>query len=395
MTRAGLHSNEKRTLAPYGFRSAASQGREHAQVEARYRTAFQRDRDRILHTTAFRRLEYKTQVFVNTEGDYYRTRLTHTLEVAQLGRSVARALGANEDLVEAICLAHDLGHPPFGHSGERALDELLVQHGGFDHNKQSLRIVTEIERRYPDFSGLNLTREVREGIVKHETEYDVADARHYNPELRGHVEAQIANAADELAYNAHDLDDGLRSDLLHSQQLDGLALWQRVRASIPWDGDDFDELTRHRMIRRLIGLETRDLVASTNAAIATSGASAAIDIQRLDHNVVAWSPGFSRENQELRAFLRENLYHHPRVARMAARADQIIGALYSAFIKTPKRLPASSAEHIRVRGLERTVCDYIAGMTDRFALDEHAKLHGEPIAAPETRGDTWGKHRPT
>ena len=376
MTRAALHSSEEHTLSPYGFRSAASRGRKHSEAEARYRTAFQRDRDRILHTTAFRRLEYKTQVFVTTEGDYYRTRLTHTLEVAQLGRSVARALGANEDLVEAICLAHDLGHPPFGHSGERALHELLEEDGGFDHNKQSLRIVTEIERRYQDFSGLNLTWEVREGIVKHETEYDVADARHYNPELRGSVEAQIANAADELAYSAHDLDDGLRSGLLHPPQLDGLALWQRVRASTPRVGDDSDELTRHRMIRRLIGLETRDLVTSTNAALETSDASAPIDVQRLDHNAVEWSPEFSRENQELRAFLREHLYHHPRVARMTTGAIKIIGDLYSAFIKTPQRLPASSAEHIRVRGLERTVCDYIAGMTDRFALDEHAKLHG-------------------
>jgi len=236
--------------------------------------------------------------------------------------------------------------------------------------------VTEIERRYQDFSGLNLTWEVREGIVKHETEYDVADARHYNPELRGSVEAQIANAADELAYSAHDLDDGLRSGLLHPPQLDGLALWQRVRASTPRVGDDSDELTRHCMIRRLIGLETRDLVTSTNAALETSDASAPIDVQRLDHNAVEWSPEFSRENQELRAFLREHLYHHPRVARMTTGAIKIIGDLYSAFIKTPQRLPASSAEHIRVRGLERTVCDYIAGMTDRFALDEHAKLHG-------------------
>ncbi len=381
MTHVALHSNEKRTLAPYGFRSAASQGREYAQAEARYRTAFQRDRDRILHTTAFRRLEYKTQVFVNTEGDYYRTRLTHTLEVAQLGRSVARALGANEDLVEAICLAHDLGHPPFGHSGESVLHEHMAQHGGFDHNKQSLRIVTEIERRYPDFSGLNLTWEVREGIVKHETEYDVADARHYNPELRGHVEAQIANAADELAYSAHDLDDGLRSGLLHSPHLSGLALWQRVRASIGWDNVDFDELIRHRMIRRLIGLEMRDLVSTTHAAISASSAAAAIDIQRLNRNVVGWSPKFAVENQELHAFLRENLYRHPRVTRMAARADIIIGALYHEFINNPQRLPTSSAEHIPKRGLERTVCDYIAGMTDRFALDEHAKLRGEPVAA--------------
>ena len=387
MTLTSLHSHEKSTLAPYGFRSQSSQGRKHTQSEARYRTPFQRDRDRILHTTAFRRLEYKTQVFVNTEGDYYRTRLTHTLEVAQLGRTIARALGANEDLVEAICLAHDLGHPPFGHSGERTLDELLVKHGGFDHNKQSLRIVTQIEKRYPNFVGLNLTWEVREGIVKHETEYDKTNARHYNPELRGHVEAQIANAADELAYCAHDLDDGLRSGLLRSHQLSTLALWQRVRASIAWESDDFEELTRHRMIRRLIGLETRDLVSSTNTAIETSGSSTAIDIQRLDHNVVTWSPELSRENQEVRAFLLENLYRHPRVARMAARADTIISDLFNAYIKNPARLPYSTGEHVQARGLERTVCDYIAGMTDRFALKEHAKIQGDTVSVQNTIGD--------
>jgi dGTPase len=375
MTRAALHSKEKRTLAPYALRSANSKGREHSEAEAQHRTAFQRDRDRILHTTAFRRLEYKTQVFVNTEGDYYRTRLTHTLEVAQLGRSIARTLAANEDLIEAICLAHDLGHPPFGHSGERALNRLLTGHGGFDHNKQSLRIVTEIEKRYPDFAGLNLTWEVREAIVKHETEYDVSDARNFNPELRGHLEAQIANAADELAYTAHDLDDGLRSGLLHPRQLDGIALCDRVRKSIKWEANHFDELTRHRMIRRVIGLETRDLVAVTSANIDLSGASVPIDIQKLDHNVVGWSPSFAMENQQLRDFLRENLYCHSRVELMSARADKIIGDLYNSYTKHPDMLPASSAEHIQTRGLERTVCDYIAGMTDRFALDEHARLH--------------------
>jgi dGTPase len=197
-TRERLEERELRDLAPYGLKSRLSRGRHYQpDPEPADRTAFQRDRDRILHTTAFRRLEYKTQVFVNYEGDYYRTRLTHTLEVAQIGRTVARALGANEDLVEAICLSHDLGHPPFGHSGEVALDRLMVNHGGFDHNKQSLRIVTELERRYPEWPGLNLTWEVREGIVKHETEYDIADASTYDPELRGHLEAQICNAADE------------------------------------------------------------------------------------------------------------------------------------------------------------------------------------------------------
>src|SRR3989304_2557293 len=212
--RQQLEELEDKSLAPYGTRSKDTKGRAYLDGEPDYRTSFQRDRDRILHTTAFRRLEYKTQVFINFEGDYFRTRLTHTLEVAQIGRTIARALGANEDLIETICLAHDLGHAAFGHSGEATLNTLMREHGGFDHNRQSLRIVTELEQRFPDFPGLNLTWEVREGIVKHETEYDIADAKEYNPELRGNLEAQIANAADELAYTSHDLDDGLRSGMI-------------------------------------------------------------------------------------------------------------------------------------------------------------------------------------
>src|SRR3989337_968268 len=246
-TRAQLEDKEYLTLAPYGMTSRETRGRIYLDPEHEYRTACQRDRDRILHTTAFRRLEYKTQVFVNYEGDYYRTRLTHTLEVAQIGRTLARALGRNEDLVEAICLAHDLGHPPFGHSGDESLRALMGEHGGFDHNRQSLRIVTQLERRYPNFEGLNLTWEVREGIVKHETEYDVADAQGYEPDLRGHLEAQIANVADELAYPAHDLDDGMRSVLISPAELEGLELWERLRDSIGWHAFELDELTRHRL----------------------------------------------------------------------------------------------------------------------------------------------------
>src|SRR5512141_1323991 len=250
LTRQQLEAYEDQTLAPYGMRSKDTQGRAVPEDEPDYRTVFQRDRDRILHTTAFRRLEYKTQVFINYEGDYYRTRLTHTLEVAQIGRTMARALGANEDLVEAVCLAHDLGHPPFGHSGEVALGRIMLEHGGFDHNKQSLRIVTELEHRYPDFPGLNLTWEVREGIVKHESEYDISDASEYSPELRGNLEAQIANVADELAYTAHDLDDGLRSGMITPYMLEGITLWEILAESVGWHGPALDELTRHRLIRR-------------------------------------------------------------------------------------------------------------------------------------------------
>ena len=267
MTRVELELNESRSIAPYGFKSSNSRGREYNEEKALYRTEYQRDRDRILHTTAFRRLEYKTQVFENNEGDYYRTRLTHSLEVAQVGRTIARALAVNEDLVEAICLAHDLGHPPFGHTGERILSSLLTKHGGFDHNKQSIRIVTDIECRYPNYRGLNLTWEVREGIVKHETEYDVSDAYQYNPDLRGHIEAQIANYADELAYNAHDLDDGLRSGIIAPSILEQLNLWNIARDSIDWDGIQLSELNRHRMIRRIIGLQIHDLIETTNSNI--------------------------------------------------------------------------------------------------------------------------------
>ncbi|MGD8904522.1 MAG: dNTP triphosphohydrolase, partial [Anaerolineae bacterium] len=226
--RERLEQLEADSLAPYAQRSANSRGRLYPDHEPAYRTAFQRDRDRIIHTTAFRRLEYKTQVFVISEGDYYRNRLTHTLEVAQIGRTLARALGVNEDLTEAICLGHDLGHPAFGHSGERTLDELMAAHGGFDHNRQTLRIVEQLERRYPHWPGLNLTWEVREGLVKHETEYDVSDASGYEPELACSLEGQIANAADELAYTAHDLDDGLRSGLLNPLALEEVTLWQRL-----------------------------------------------------------------------------------------------------------------------------------------------------------------------
>ncbi len=373
-TREELEKNEAQALAPYGFKSRESQGRGYAEQEAPDRTAFERDRDRVLHTTAFRRLEYKTQVLVNYEGDYYRTRLTHTLEVAQIGRSLARTLGANEDLVEAICLAHDLGHAPFGHSGEVILDSLMGDHGGFDHNKQSLRIVTKLERRYLEFRGLNLTWEVREGIVKHETEYDTSDANDYAPELRGNLEAQIANAADELAYTAHDLDDGLRSGIIVAEQLHGIALWEDTRESIGWHAGPLDEITRHRLIRRLIGIEVHEQATVTSARIEASGASSALDLQQLDHNVIGWSDEMSAKNRQLKDFLYQKMYRHFRVVRMAEKAEKFITDLFEAYISEPAQMPPSAQNQIDARGLPRAICDYIAGMTDRYALDEHAKL---------------------
>lgn len=373
-SRAALEAIEDQHLAPYGLRSSQSRGRAYPEDEPGYRTAFQRDRDRILHTTAFRRLEYKTQVFVNYEGDYYRTRLTHTLEVAQIGRTVARALAGNEDLVEAICLAHDLGHPPFGHSGETTLDRLMESRGGFDHNKQSLRIITELENRYPDFPGLNLCWEVREGIVKHETEYDVADASEYEPEKRGHLEAQIANAADELAYTAHDLDDGLRSGLIEPAQLEGLELWETLRDSIGWHSSELSELTRNRLIRRLIGIEVTDLLQATSDNLAQSAADSVEALQNLSHNVVSFSQDVAGMNRQLKDFLFENMYQHHRVVRMQTKAEIFLEELYAAYTENPRILPEEVQELSQERDFHRTICDYIAGMTDRFALQEYTKL---------------------
>ena len=379
ITRERLEEFEAEALAPYGHRSRDSRGREFAEEEPRYRTAFQRDRDRILHTTAFRRLEYKTQVFVITEGDYYRTRLTHTLEVSQIGRTLARALGGNEDLVEAISLAHDLGHPPFGHSGELTLSRLMADHGGFDHNKQSLRIVTNLERRYPDFSGLNLTWEVREGIVKHETEYDVSDAEGYEPDKRGHLAAQIANVADELAYTAHDLDDGLHSDLISIGQLKGISLWEMTRESIDWTTDELDELTRHRLIRRLIGLEVSALLEATQQRI--EGLHSVEALQLLDHNVVGYSDDFVTMNQQMKDFLYANMYQHYRVVRMQTKAERFIEELFNAYVEKPEILPEKVQERTQSGELYRTICDYLAGMTDRFALKEYSRLF-DPSSLP-------------
>jgi len=377
-SRLHLEALEDRNLAPYGLRSRNSKGRVYPEAEPEQRTAFQRDRERILHTNAFRRLEYKTQVFINYEGDHYRTRLTHTLEVAQIGRAIARALGANEDLTEAISLAHDLGHPPFGHSGEVALARLMREHGGFDHNKQSLRLVTLLERRYPDFPGLNLTWETREGIVKHESEYDVADASEYNPELRGHLEAQITNAADELAYTAHDLDDGLRSGMITPAMLADIPLWGMLVERVGWRGATLDDLTRHRLIRCLIDLEVTDLLQTTDLRLRESGVDSVEALQRLPYNVIGYSEDMHRRNRQLKDFLYANLYRHHRVVRMAVKAERVISELFAAYCAEPAMLPRHVQQFIPERGLERTVCDYLAGMTDRYAVEEYQKLF-DPI----------------
>ncbi|MBN1304947.1 MAG: deoxyguanosinetriphosphate triphosphohydrolase [Anaerolineales bacterium] len=379
--RQKLEEVEDKSLAPYGMRSKDTKGRAYLDNEPEYRTPFQRDRDRILHTTAFRRLEYKTQVFINYEGDYFRTRLTHTLEVAQVGRTIARALGANEDLVEAICLAHDLGHSPFGHSGEIALARLMKDHGGFDHNKQSMRIVTELEQRYPEFPGLNLTWEVREGMVKHESEYDISDASDFNPDLRGNLETQICNVADELAYTAHDLDDGLRSGMITPQMLSGIAIWEILVETINWHGPLLDEIDRHRMIRQLIGLLVTDLIETTEERLVSSGAQSPLDIQKLTHNLIGYSEDMQRRNREMKDFLYRELYRHHRVMRMQVKAENLISNLFHGFVETPGILPAQYQKFAEIRGLERTVCDYIAGMTDRYAIEEYQKLFN-PLEKP-------------
>ena len=378
-TRDEIETHEDQALAAYALRSRGSRGRTYPDPEHPYRTCFQRDRDRVLHTTAFRRLEYKTQVFITSEGDYYRTRLTHTLEVAQIGRTIARALGANEDLVEAICLAHDLGHPPFGHAGESALAELMADHGGFNHNRHSVRIVTHLERRFPEFPGLNLTWEVREGMVKHETEYDIADARDYEPEKRASLEAQICNAADELAYSAHDLDDGLRSGLITPAQLADLEIWNDLVRDLGIPTNPLEELARHRLIRRLINLQVTDVVQTTAQAIDAARVASPDDIQRLPANLVGVSDAMEARNRELKTFLFVNLYKHYRVFRMQVKAERIVADLFGAYAADPDVLPTDAHARIDVEGLYRTISDYIAGMTDRYALQEHSRLFDPQI----------------
>jgi dGTPase len=375
LSRQDIEAQEAERLAPYAMLSRDSKGRAYAEEEHAYRTAFQRDRDRIIHTTAFRRLEYKTQVFLTTEGDYYRTRLTHTIEVAQIGRTIARALQVNEDMTEAICLAHDLGHGPFGHSGEAALDGLMVEHGGFDHNYQSFRIVEKLENRFPDFPGLNLTWEVREGILKHETEYDRSDVTDFEPDWRPTLEAQIVNYADEIAYTTADLDDGLRSGMITPEQLEDIEFWRRVAEELNLNPrQSFSDMDRHRMIRRLVGTEVSDVINAAHRQLEFHQIKSVEDIRRLSHNIVGHSEEVKQLDRQLKDFLFKNLYQHWRVMRMDRKARRFIAELFGAYVNSPVILPQSIQEIAQQRGLYRTVCDYIAGMTDRFALQEYNKL---------------------
>ncbi len=373
MPRARLEERERAALAPYAALAAESRGRTHAESEARYRTAFQKDRDRVIHTTAFRRLEYKTQVFVNAQGDHYRTRLTHTLEVAQVAKAICRALGANEDLAETIALAHDLGHPPFGHAGEAALDRLASEVGGFDHNVQSLRIVTELERRYPAFDGLNLTWETLEGIMKHETEYDLPDAA-WEPDRRPALEAQIVNLADEMAYNAHDLDDGLRAGLLDGVRIAELPwLAERIEA-LGADPARFGDEERYRLVRDVLGRSIEDVIVATHARLERFGVDSVEAVRAHPEPLASGSDEGTREQAELKRFLYANLYRHHRQIRMSRKADRILSELHQAYVATPTMLPPEWQAAADERGLLRAVTDYLAGFTDRFAGDEYRRL---------------------
>jgi dGTPase len=378
VTRQDQERREDAQLAPYAVRSAASRGRRHPEPEHDLRSRFQRDRDRIVHSTAFRRMEYKTQVFVNHEGDHYRTRLTHTVEVAQISRSIARALGLNEDLVEVLALAHDIGHTPFGHTGERVLDRLLREHGdpaGFEHNAQGLRVADRLEKRYPDFDGLNLSYEVREGFVLHHTRHDHPAAAAAGGEFNHgpSLEVQVVSAADEIAYNSHDLDDGLDSRLVDPRDLGGLELWA---LAVGRAGDRLDgRLRRAAIVRELINLQVQDLVEASAARIEQLGIDSLEAVRAAREPVVAFSPRLEPAKQALQGALMTRLYQHYRVLRMSAKAERFIEGMFEEFIKDQgDKMPPNERQRIPGDGLPRVAADYIAGMTDRYAQETYKQL---------------------
>jgi dGTPase len=389
-------------LAPYACDPARSRGRRFAQEPAPTRTEFQRDRDRIVHCTAFRRLVYKTQVFLNHEGDLFRTRMTHSLEVAQLGRSMARSLGLNEDLVEAVALAHDLGHTPFGHAGQDALHDCMREAGGFEHNLQSLRVVDELEERYPQFDGLNLTFETREGILKHCSRLNAQALERRDPGGVGRrflegtqpsLEAQLCNLADEIAYNAHDIDDGVRSGLITLEQLQALDLFEDFRRQALAEFDHLQQAGQGRRllyetIRRMLSAQVYDVIHTSNAAL-QEVAPADADAARQCAPLVRFSASMQQASQALKRFLFQALYRHPQVMHTTAQAQQVVRDLFAIYRQQPHEMPAgflarqtaASAENDPAQGAERRVADYIAGMTDRFALREHERLTGQRLLA--------------
>jgi dGTPase len=377
------------TLAVYASDPARSRGRRFAEPQAPTRTDFQRDRDRIVHSTAFRRLVYKTQVFLNHEGDLFRTRLTHSLEVAQLGRSIARPLGLNEDLVEAVALAHDLGHTPFGHAGQDALNECMAPHGGFEHNLQSLRVVDQLEERYPAFDGLNLSFETREGILKHCSARNAALLEAQEPGGVAHrfidrsqpsLEAQLCNLADAIAYNAHDIDDGVRSGLISMAQLQSVDLFERYRLEALAEHPGLAEPQRARRllyeaIRRMLSAQVYDVIAATRQAIQTA-APASADEARRAGPLLRFSPAMHAQSTVLKQFLFAQLYRHPQVMQTTGQAQIVVRELFEAYSSQPGEMPA---EHAARPDTARAVADYIAGMTDRFAGREHERLTGRKL----------------
>jgi dGTPase len=374
LDRRAVERREGATLAGYAMLSSRARGRSYEEAGPRYRSCFQRDRDRIVHSTAFRRLEYKTQVFVNHEGDHYRTRLTHTLEVAQISRSIARALALNEDLVEAIALAHDLGHPPFGHAGEEALNELMSDHGGFNHNAQSLRVVDHLERRYPDFPGLNLSWEIRESIIKHGAGKNVPEE--FEPDLQPLLEAQLADLADSLAYSNHDIDDGLRSRFICLEELRQVRLWaeaeERVKALHP----SVDaKIMVARAVSHLIDLQVRDLIEATHERLRRHGIDSVEKVRAHAGPLVGFSASMEALIQEMQMFLLEKLYRHYRTLKMAEKAKRFVKEIFLDYVRNPRQLPPTfQASAARGEETHRVICDYLAGMTDRYCQDEYLRL---------------------
>ncbi|MDP6924927.1 MAG: deoxyguanosinetriphosphate triphosphohydrolase [Candidatus Scalindua sp.] len=375
LTREELEKREDSYLASYAMKSMNTRGRAHPEDEHPYRSVYQRDRDRIIHSTAFRRLEYKTQVFVNHEGDYYRTRLTHSIEVAQIARSISRALCLNEDLSEAIALAHDLGHTPFGHSGEDALRILMKHHGGFEHNIQGLRVVDILEKRYSQFSGLNLSWEVRESIAKHKLLSDDPNVIKFDLNKQPLLEAKIVDIADSIAYDNHDIDDSLKAGLITESGLQGVELWRYAKEKVR---EQYSNLTKEmeniHTIKYLIDMEVTDLITHTQFMLEEMKIKTTDDVQKCKERLVSFSPEISKKKLELQEFLQQNAYSHYRVVRMADKAKRFVEELFNAFIENPMQLPPEYQKWIEEAGLYQGVCDYIAGMTDRFAQDEYLKL---------------------
>jgi dGTPase len=379
------------TLAPYAANPATTRGRRHPEPAPAHRSEYQRDRDRIIHSAAFRRLEYKTQVFVNHEGDLFRTRLTHSIEVAQVARSIARALQVNEDLTEGIALAHDLGHTPFGHAGQDALNACMQDFGGFEHNLQSLRVVDELEERYAEFAGLNLTFESREGILKHCSRKNAETlgelGQRFLRKQQPSLEAQLTNLADEIAYNSHDVDDGLRSGLIDVEDLCEVTIfreqYEAVRGKYPQLAP---RRTIHEVVRRLIGCQVIDLVETSAERLASARPQTIDDVRQHGEPLISFSAGMRDNNLELKRFLRSRLYRHYRVHRMTAKAGQTITALFNAFLDDPRLLPDEARAHVEALesregdyGRARAVADYIAGMTDRYAIAEYDRTFNPAI----------------